>query len=119
MLLVKLIRVAFLLKDLKLDAFFNDKGCDVTALVESLPKDLTMKLCDVTGVKADNEVDAVIGLITDFFIPLLTQLKESKRFRQGMIDLVNSKLLLESLTNEQRVAILNLCGKISIPQDCH
>jgi hypothetical protein len=80
MLFVKLIRIASLLKDLDLTKHFNKDGCDVTGLVNSLPKDVVFKLCDAVGIEHDstNEVDATIGLITDFFYPLVDQAKASK-----------------------------------------
>lgn len=93
MLLVKLIKVALLLKELDLSKHFNEKGCDVTALVESLPKDTIFKLCDAVGINHDNEneVDATIGLITDFFLPLVGQAKNSKHLPKLIQNLQNYK----------------------------
>jgi hypothetical protein len=93
MLFVKLIKVAFLLKELDLAKHFNEKGCDVSSLVESLPKDLIFKLCEAVGVECDkeNEVDATIGLITNFFLPLVGQVRESKHLPKLIQSLVNFK----------------------------
>jgi hypothetical protein len=95
MLFVKLIKVAFLLKDLDVTKHFNEKGCDVASLVQSLPKDLAFRLCDAVGVKYTdgNEVDATIGLVNDFFLPLLEQAKQSQhlpRLAQLLTNFKNS-----------------------------
>ena len=93
MLFVKLIKVAFLLKELDLAKYFNEKGCDVTGLVQSLPKDTIFKLCEAVDIKHDNEneVDATIGLITDFFLPLVGQAKTSKHLPKLIQSLANFK----------------------------
>ena len=90
MILVKLIKVAFLLKELDLKQFFNDQGCDITALVnyiETTNPEILHKLCEIlTGDKPTCEVDAMAGVV-NFILSL-------KKDAQASPNLVTMIMLL-------------------------
>lgn len=113
MLLPRLIKIAFILKDLQLDKFITGEKVDITGLIEHLKAvDETRKPNEekiiiqlakaATGSDIVNELDAEIGLV-NFFLQLLPQLKISQQARI----LINYLPLKE----EQKIVILNLLGK--------
>jgi len=84
MLLPKLIKVAFILKDLDLSQFFSNKeSIDVQGLIkhlETIDSSIVIELAKVVtddkSKSVDNEVDALLGL-TAFFLPLVEQVRTS------------------------------------------
>lgn len=83
MLLVKLIKIAGILKDLELSQFFvNKESIDVKALIkhlESIDPQIVVEIAKIaTDDKSiDNEVDAILAL-SAFFLPLVGQLRTSR-----------------------------------------
>lgn len=82
MLMVKLIKIAFILKDLELTQFFADKdNIDVKGLVkhlESIDESIIVEIARIAtdDKSVNNEVDAVLAL-TAFFLPLVEQVRTS------------------------------------------
>lgn len=82
MLLVKLIKIAFILKDLDLTQFFTDKeNIDIKGLVkhlESIDESIIVEIARIAtdDKSVNNEVDAVLAL-TAFFLPLVEQVRTS------------------------------------------
>lgn len=101
MLLVKLIKIAFLLKDLELAQFFTDKeNIDIKGLVkhlESIDESIIVEIARIaTDDKSiDNEIDAVLAL-TAFFLPLVERVKTSPHL-QKVLSLTYSQSLIKNL----------------------
>jgi len=106
MLFVKLMKIAFILKDLNLDQYFKDSKCEVDLLVASLKPEIIMQLAEVaTGAKIVSEVDAIAGIV-NFCLSLAEQAKTSPQ----LATLVQSL----PLPQKSKEAISKLLGKISV-----
>jgi len=109
LLLIKLIQIAFILKDLKLDQFFKDGKCDVQTMTESLKDETVFKLAKIaTGKESVNQIDAIAGII-NFFLSLVQQAKPSPELVTLIVSL--------PFPQESKEAILRLLGKISTISD--
>lgn len=104
MLLVKMIRIALILKDLDLTQFFKDKeSIDIQGLVnhlELIDKNIVIQIAKTaTDDKSiDNELDAVLAL-TAFFLKLIQQAKTSKYLKE-ILSLTSLQNLVENQTVE-------------------
>lgn len=98
MLLVKLIRIAFILKDLDLGQFFiGQKSIDIPALIAHISQFDKSVIIGIAKIATDdksidNEVDATLAL-TAFFLPLAVQLSTSPQLPK----LMESLACLQSL----------------------
>jgi hypothetical protein len=82
MLIVKLIRIAGLLKDAEIAQHFKDGRVDTESLVKSLKPELVIEIARVaTGKEIVNEIDAIAGLIT-FFLSLLKEMRDSHNLKE-------------------------------------
>ena len=115
MLLAKLIRIAFILKDLDLGQFFvGKKSIDIPALITHIGQFDSSIIIGIAKIATDdksidNEVDATLAL-TAFFLPLVVQLSTSPQLPKMMESLACLQNLIPKV--QPKPDILESVGKI-------